>query len=88
MAYIQVIQDEKLEILGNPIPLKMKNLREIMENPADFEFSYEIGFSPKFDIPLSSKKSMEYFVVKVDDKLVSSQIEDLRRRYGKIESTD
>jgi trigger factor len=58
-----------------------------MENPGDFEFAYEIGFSPKFDIPLSSRKSIEYFAVKVDDKLIADQIEDLRRRYGKMEST-
>lgn len=30
---------------------------------------------------------MDYFTVKVDDKLISKQIEDLRRRYGKLEST-
>ena len=31
---------------------------------------------------------MEYYLVKVDDKLISKQIEDLRKRYGKLESTD
>ena len=82
------IQDEKLEILGNPIPVENDTFKGDLDNPADFEFSYEIGFSPKFDVPLSSKKSMEYYLVKVDDKLISKQIEDLRKRYGKLESTD
>jgi trigger factor len=82
------ITEEKLEILGNPIPTEDEKFKGDMENPGDFEFAYEIGFSPKFDIPISSRKSIEYFAVKVDDKLISSQIEDLRRRYGKMESTD
>ena len=82
------IQDEKLEILGNPIPVQEDTFKGDLDNPSDFEFSYEVGFSPKFDIPLSSRKSMEYFLVKVDDKLISKQIEDLRKRYGKLESTE
>jgi len=81
------ITEEKLEILGNPIPTQGETFKGDMENPGDFEFAYEIGFSPKFDIPLSSRKSIEYFAVKVDDKLIADQIEDLRRRYGKMEST-
>lgn len=81
------ITEEKLEILGNPIPTADETFKGDMENPGDFEFAYEIGFSPKFDIPLSSRKSIEYFAVKVDNKLISDQIDDLRRRYGKMEST-
>jgi trigger factor len=82
------IKDENIEILGNPIPLEENTFKGDLDNPSDFEFSYEIGFSPKFDIPLSSKKSMDYFMVKVDDQLVQKQINDLRRRYGKLESTE
>ena len=81
------ITEEKLEILGNPIPTADETFKGDMENPGDFEFSYEIGFSPKFEIPISSRKSIEYFAVKVDEKLIANQIEDLRRRYGKMEST-
>lgn len=82
------ITEEKLEILGNPIPTANETFKGDMENPGDFEFSYEIGFSPKFEIPTASRRGIEYFSVKVDDKLISSQIEDLRRRYGKLESTE
>jgi len=82
------IKEENLEILGNPIPLEENTFKGDLDNPSDFEFSYEIGFSPKFDIPLSSKKSMDYFMVKVDDQLIEKQINDLRRRYGKLESTE
>mgnify|MGYP001167034465 CR=1 FL=1 len=38
------IQDEKLEILGNPIPVQDDTFKGDLDNPADFEFSYEIGF--------------------------------------------
>ena len=82
------IKDEKLEILGNPIPLEENTFKGDLDNPSDFEFSYEIGLSPKFDLPLSSRKSMDYFMVKVDNELIEKQINDLRRRYGKLESTE
>ena len=84
----QFIKDENLEILGNPIPMEENTFKGDLDNPSDFEFSFEVGFSPVFEIPLSSRRSMDYFVVKVDDKLILKQIEDLRRRYGKLESTD
>ena len=45
------IQDESIEILGNPIPLQDDTFKGDLDNPTDFEFAYEIGFSPKFDIP-------------------------------------
>ena len=50
------ITEEKLEILGNPIPTEDEKFKGDMEDPGDFEFAYEIGFSPKFDIPISSNK--------------------------------
>lgn len=82
------IKDENLEILGNPIPLEDETFKGDLDDPSDFVFSYEVGFSPKFDIPLSSYKRMEYFQVNIDNKLISKQIEDLRKRYGKLESTE
>ena len=60
------ITEEKLEILGNPIPTANETFKGDMENPGDFEFSYEIGFSPKFEIPTASRRGIEYFSVKVD----------------------
>jgi len=85
-AINQYISDEKLNLLGNPIPLDENGFSGDFSNPTDFEFSYEIGFPPKIDVSLSKKDSFEYQKVNVNDSLISKQAEDIRRRYGKLVS--
>lgn len=82
------ITENKIDILGNPIPKEGVEVVGDFDKPADFVFEYEIGLSPTFEIPLNTKSKFDYVKVKIDDKLVDKQLEDLRRRYGKLISAD
>ncbi|MEY3238159.1 MAG: hypothetical protein RI883_2260 [Bacteroidota bacterium] len=82
------IRENKIEILGNPIPKEGVEVVGSFEKPEVFEFEYEIGLTPKIEIPLSSKSKYDYIKVKIDKDLVDKQIDDLRRRYGKLLSVD
>ena len=82
------ITENKIDILGNPIPKDGTDVQGDFDNPTDFEFEYEIGLSPSIEIPLSAKSKFDYIKVKIDDKLLDKQIDDLRRRYGKLISVD
>ncbi len=75
------IEENKLEILGNPMP-KQENPVDF-EKQKDFEFIYEIGLAPQFDVKLDNKTSFNYKTVKIDDELVEKYIKDVRRNYGK-----
>ncbi|MCE2686547.1 MAG: trigger factor [Cryomorphaceae bacterium] len=86
-AIYRYVIDEKLDILGNPLPIE-NGVEGNFDAPADFIFSYEIGYSPLFELPISSKTKIDYHTVKIDKKLLSKQTEDLRRRYGKLISSD
>jgi trigger factor len=61
------IQEEKIEILGNPIPKKDVDVKGDFNNPADFEFEYEIGLSPKIDVKDVLKGKFDYVKVKIDN---------------------
>ncbi|MDR0802532.1 trigger factor [Fluviicola sp.] len=87
-ALYAYVQENKLEILGNPIPKDGTDVKGDFDNPGDFEFVYEIGYSPAIDLKLSSKSKYDYVKVKIDDKLIDQQIDDLRRRYGKMSSAE
>lgn len=87
-ALYAYVQENKLEILGNPIPKDGTEVKGDFDNPGDFEFVYEIGYAPTIDLKLSNKSKYDYVQVKIDDKLVNQQIDDLRRRYGKMTSAD
>lgn len=82
------IADNKLDILGNPIPKEDADVSGDFANPADFVFTYEIGLAPEFKVPLSGKNKFDYVKVKIDDTLIDKQIDDLRRRYGKLVSNE
>lgn len=82
------IVENKLEVLGNPIPAAEDSFKGDFQNPGDFEFNYEIGLAPEFKVPLTAKSKFTYHKVKVDKKLIEEQINDLRRRYGKLVSSD
>ena len=87
-ALYRYISEEKLEILGNPIPKENEGMKGNFEQPENFEFSFEIGYSPSFELPINAKSKFDYATVKIDKDLINKQVEDLRRRYGKLVSSD
>ena len=80
------ISENKIEILGNPIPKDDDSFKGDFNKPEDFEFTYSIGLAPEIKVSLSAKNKFDYVKVKVDKKLIDNQIDDLRRRYGKLVS--
>ena len=86
-ALYRFIIDEKLDILGNPLPIE-NGVEGSFEQPENFTFSYEIGYSPAFELPITAKTKVDYATVKIDKDLITKQVEDLRRRYGKLVSSD
>lgn len=82
------ITENKLNVLGNPLPVADDQMEIDWNNPGDFEFTYELGLAPEFSIELPGKDKHTYHKVKIDDSLVDKQVEDFARRYGKLSSTD
>ena len=57
------IQDEKLEILGNPLPVAQDNIDWDGE---EFNFQFELGFASEFSVDLAKLKGVEAFEITVD----------------------
>ena len=82
------LDEEKLEVLGQPLP-KVDEAKEYNWDFADnFEFTYEVGLAPQFDIEFSSKDKITQYVIKVDDETLESRIKNIRRSYGKMTNPD
>lgn len=82
------LSENNVEILGNPIPKEDHEVEGDYKNPTNFTFAYDIGLAPIVDVKLNSKSKYDYLKVKVDDTLVDKQIDDLRRRYGKLTTSE
>jgi trigger factor len=76
------ITEQKLDILGSPIPSRNGSEDNNWEQPEDFEFSFEIGLAPEFELTLPPKKTFEYLEIEVDDERVKTYMDDIRRRFG------
>ena len=75
------IHDEKLDILGGPIP-HMDN--DINWDSEIINFDFEIGYTPEFKINLKPKKPILKYEVKADKKMVDGQIKNIQSQYGKL----
>ena len=84
----QFITENKIDILGNPIPSEASEFKGDFDKPEKFEFTYDIGLAPEIKVALSAKNKFTYNKVKIDKKLIDQQVEDLQRRYGKLISGD
>lgn len=75
------IEENKIDILGNPLPKDQTAVD--FEKQKDFEFVYQLGLAPQFNVNLDSKHTFTFKTVKVDDELVNKYLKDVRRNYGK-----
>lgn len=82
------ISENKLEVLGQPLP-KVDNSKEYNWDYNDnFEFLYELGLAPEFTLDFSSKDKLTHYQVKVDPETLASRITNLRKSYGKMSNPD
>lgn len=87
-AIYSYINENKINVLGNPLPKETKEDVGDWDNPNEFKFTYELGIAPEFDLNLDSSQSFDYYKVDVSDELIDRQIKDLSRRYGKLSSPE
>ncbi|MBL4678757.1 MAG: trigger factor [Mucilaginibacter sp.] len=82
------IEEEKLEVLGQPLP-KLDDEKEYNWDFNDeFEFVYELGLAPEFTVDFSSKDKLTQYVIKVDAETLASREKNIRRAYGKMTNPD
>lgn len=80
------IKEEKLDILGQPIPMPENNTVAIdINNPSDVEFNFEIGLVPDFKIDDLSKLNIKSKKISVEDKDIDKEVNDISLRYGDSE---
>lgn len=77
------IQEEKLELLGNPLPVMQD---EIDWKADQLSFEFELGFAPNVDVNIKGKKAITQFQIEADKKMIDEQLNYLQKQYGKLEA--
>ncbi|HTB05868.1 MAG TPA: trigger factor [Bacteroidia bacterium] len=79
------IKDNKLRIVGEPIA-KTTNVE--LEFEKEFEFAFEIGVVPDFQVPMANTQKFNLYQVANDDAMVDEYIEEMRLRFGNLTHPD
>ena len=78
------LNEEKPDIFAQPLPLE-KDLNKLdVNNPADYDFGFEIGLKPAFELPALSKETLTYHTVAVTDEMVTEEISRMQIKGGKM----
>ena len=78
------IKEEKLELLGNPIPKASKE--DLDWDASQLNFEFELGLAPKFDIKLNVLKKVVCYEIEPEKKMIQEQLIHLQKQYGKLVS--
>lgn len=87
----EYIRDNKIQMLGTPLPNMEKQKEQDITKDGPFEFVFDIAVAPEFNIELNDKDEIDYYTIDVDDKLVSDQVDMFQSRaghYDKVEEYD
>ncbi|WP_291119586.1 trigger factor [Flavobacterium sp. UBA6135] len=77
--------EEKLDILGNPLPKVTQDFDWETEN---YNFDFELGLAPQFTVDLAAKNAITSYTIIADDKMLNDQIERIQKQYGKLISKE
>jgi trigger factor len=81
---IKYLEDEKLDIFAQPLPVEMDIRQLDVNNPTDYIFHFEIGMKPEFQLADLSKAKTTRYKVKITDEMINNEITRLQNRYGNM----
>jgi trigger factor len=78
------IKEEKLDLLGNPLPKAADE--ELDWNADQMDFEFELGLAPKFEVKLDQLKKVVRYEIVPEAKMINEQLDYIRKQYGKLVS--
>lgn len=82
------IQDNKLNVLGEPLPNEEKQQAIDFAAESDYDFFFDIALAPEVKLSLSKKDKIPYYNIEVNEELIEKQIDSYKANYGKYEKIE
>lgn len=84
----QYVKDEKLNIIGFPLPDQDSAAKIDWDNNSEFEFFYDLGLIPEFKYDLSEKIKVTKYEIEADSKNIAETLVNVRRQQGKMDEAE
>ncbi len=80
----EYIRENKIQMLGEPLPNEEKQQPQDLQGDGPFEFVFDIAVAPEFKAELTNKDKVDYYAIKVDDKLIDDQVQMYASQAGEF----
>ena len=77
------IRENDLNILGEPMPNETDQKPFDFDTDESFEFVFDLGLAPEFDVELSKKDKVKLYSIAVSNEMIDNQVKSYTGRYGK-----
>ena len=77
------IRENNVNILGEPLPNEKEQKAIDFDTQEDFEFVFDLGIAPEFEVELTKKDKVKYYTIAVSDEMIENQVKSYTGRYGK-----
>jgi trigger factor len=87
-AIYKYIEENKVNILGEPLPNEEKQAEIDFDVMEDFEFVFDLALAPEFKAEVTAKDKVDYYTIDVTEEMVNNQVKAYTARNGKYEQVD
>ena len=77
------IRENNVNLLGEPMPNETEQKPFDFDTQEDFEFVFDLGIAPEFEVELTKKDKVKYYTITVSDEMIENQLKSYTGRYGK-----
>lgn len=85
---ISYIYENKINVLGEPLPNETETKSIDWENDEEFEFAFDIAVAPEFTVKMSKREKLQYYKIKVSEEMIDNRVDHNTRVFGKNELTE
>ena len=84
----EYIRENKVDMLGEPLPIEEQQAAIDMVNDTEFTFEFEIALAPKFDATLTADDKLAYYKIQPTDEMIDSQVQAYAQRCGEYKQVE
>jgi trigger factor len=82
------LEENNLKYLIDPLPNETEQKPVDFDTQDEFEFYFDIAFTPQFNIKLNKRDKVPYYKINVDDKVLQTQMDSYRKNFGSYDQVN
>ena len=87
-AIYDYIHENKIPMLGDPLPNIEKQQEIDLKSDGPFEFVFDIAVAPEIKAELTADDTIDYYDIEVGDNIINQQVEMFQSRGGHYEKVE